>query len=96
MNYENKIINDAIENGHQFVVLEPECVFDASIKEFHEHTGRLVYDVEELLNCLSDNYDWDPVQSLEWFDYNIFDLTFLDGGPIFYDKFEEKYLTIDS
>ena len=33
--------------------------------------------------------------ALEWFDFNIFDLTYMDGGPIFYDEFEEKYLTLN-
>jgi len=95
MKYKNETIQKAVEEGNKFIVLEPQDVFDSAVKEFHQELKRLVYDVEELLECLSSAYDWDAVQSLEWFDYNVYDLTFLEGGPIFYDKFEEKYLTVD-
>ncbi len=94
MNLADKIIEDAIEDGHEFMVLEPKEVFEDSLKEFHRKESRLVYNVDALLQCLKDAYGWDAVMALEWFDYNIFDLTFMDGGPIFYDEFEEKYLTL--
>lgn len=95
MSFANKIIKDAIDQGHKFIVLEPKSVFQNSIKEFHSKEQRLVYNVDALLQCLKDAYGWDAVMALEWFDYNIFDLTFTVGGPIFYDEFEEKYLTIN-
>jgi len=95
MSFANKIIKDAIDEGHNFVVLEPKSVFQNSVKEFHPKERRLVYNVDALLQCLKDAYGWDAVMALEWFDCNIFDLTFVDGGPIFYDEFEEKYLTIN-
>lgn len=94
MSFADKIIQEAIRDGHEFVVLEPREVFENSIKEFHTKESRLVYNVDALLQCLKDAYKWDAVMALEWFDYNIFDLTFVDGGPIFYDEFEEKYLTL--
>ena len=94
MNLADKIIEEAIEDGHEFMVLEPKEVFKGSLKEFHLEETRLVYNVDALLQCLKDAYGWDAVMALEWFDYNIFDLTFVDGGPIFYDEFEEKYLTL--
>lgn len=96
MNFANKIIEDAVADGHKFMVLEPKEVFGNAIKEFHVKENRLVYNVDALLQCLKDAYNWDAVMALEWFDYNIFDLTYMDGGPIFYDEFEEKYLTLKS
>jgi hypothetical protein len=95
MQYTNDIIQEAVEKGHEFIILEPQEVFESSIKEFHDEEGRIVYEVNDLLECLTEAYDWDAVMALEWFDYNVFDLTFMDKGPIFYDKYEQKYLTID-
>ena len=69
MTYNNKIINKAIDDGCEFIVLEPKEVFDSAVKEFRTDINRLVYDVELLLECLADNYDWDAIQTLEWFDY---------------------------
>lgn len=94
MSFKNKIIEDAIEDGYTFMILEPKEVFEESVKEFDLEKERLVYNVDALLECLRKAYDWDPVMALEWFDYNIFDLTFIPDGPIFYDEFEEKYLTL--
>tara|TARA_R110000772_G_scaffold59333_3_gene134351 strand:- start:296 stop:601 length:306 start_codon:yes stop_codon:yes gene_type:complete len=96
MSFTHEIIEKAIEDGHTFIVLEPKEAFKNSVREFHTEENRLVYNVDALLQCLRDAYDWDPVQALEWFDYNVFDLTFMTGGPIFYDEFEEKYLTLES
>jgi len=95
MSFASELIEEAVEDGHSFIVLEPKDVFEDSIKEFFTKEGRLVYNLNALLDCLKDAYEWDAVDALEWFDYNIFDLTYMDGGPIFYDEFEEKYLTID-
>ena len=95
MNFADEVIETAIHKGHRFVILEPRDVFAPSVMEFREDCGRLVYKVDILLSCLAEAYGWDPVGCLEWFDYNVFSLTYMDGGPIFYDEFEEKYLTID-
>lgn len=95
MNFAEMTIRDAVEDGHKFLVLEPRDVFAPAVMEFHRKESRLVYNVDVLLSCLSNAYGWDPVESLEWFDFNVFDLTYMDGGPIFYDEYEEKYLTID-
>jgi len=95
MNFADEVIETAIHNGHRFVILEPRDVFAPSVMEFREDHGRFVEKVEILLSCLAQAYGWDPVGCLEWFDYNVFSLTYMDGGPIFYDEFEEKYLTID-
>ena len=95
MSFADEIIKSAEESGHKFVVLEPREVFAPSVMEFREDLSRLVYKVDILLSCLADAYGWDPVGCLEWFDYNVFSLTYMNNGPIFYDEFEEKYLTID-
>tara|TARA_R110001592_G_scaffold106073_1_gene298060 strand:+ start:614 stop:919 length:306 start_codon:yes stop_codon:yes gene_type:complete len=96
MSFTHEIIEKAVEDGHTFIVLEPKESFKNSVKEFHIEEKRLVYNVDALLQCLKDAYGWDAVEALEWFDYNVFDLTFMTGGPIFYDEFEEKYLTLES
>lgn len=95
MTYANQLIEDAVNNGHSFLVLEPRDVFAPAVMELHPTENRLVYKVDILLSCLADAYGWDPIECLEWFDYNIMDLTYMRGGPIFYDEFEEKYLTIN-
>jgi hypothetical protein len=95
MNFEEEMIQEAIMDGHCFIILEPRSVFDPAIKEFHKKEGRLVYDIETLLLCLSKEYGWDAVGALEWFDYNIYSLTHMDGGPIFYDEFDQVYLTLE-
>ena len=95
MSFADEIIKSAEEKGYKFVVLEPREVFAPSVMEFREDLSRLVYKVDILLSCLANAYGWDPVGCLEWFDYNVFSLTYMNNGPIFYDEFEEKYLTID-
>ena len=95
MSFADEIIKSAVESGYKFVVLEPREVFAPSVMEFREDLSRLVYKVDILLSCLANAYGWDPVGCLEWFDYNVFSLTYMNNGPIFYDEFEEKYLTID-
>lgn len=96
MNFSEIIIQKAVEDGHTFMVLEPREVFSPAVQEFHSEQKRLVYNVDILLSCLSTAYDWDPIESLEWFEYNVFDLTYMKGGPIFFDEFEQIYLTIDN
>ena len=95
MSFAEKVIQQAVEDGYNFVVLEPRDIFAPSVMEFNHHHKKLVYKVDILIACLSKAYGWGPVESLEWFDFNVFDLTFMDGGPLFYDEFEQKYLTID-
>ena len=95
MNLAEEAIEEGLISGHSFIILEPKEVFNPSIKEFHKKEGRLVYDIEALLKCLSKEYGWDAVGSLEWFDYNIYCLTHMDGGPIFYDEFDQVYLTLE-
>ena len=95
MTYADQLIENAVSEGHTFLVLEPREIFAPAVMELHPTENRLVYKVDILLACLSDAYGWGPIESLEWFDFNIFDLTFYRGGPIFYDESEEKYLTID-
>lgn len=95
MNFAEQTIQDAIDDGHEFMVLEPQRVFAPAVKEFHRKEKRLVYDIDVLLTCLSKEYGWDPVGSLEWFDYNIYSLTHMQGGPIFFDEFDQIYLTLE-
>jgi len=95
MTYADQLIEEAINKGHSFLVLEPRHIFAPAVMELHPTEHRLVYRVDILLACLAEAYDWNPLECLEWFDYNIIDLTHMQGGPIFYDEFEEKYLTID-
>lgn len=90
------LIQSAIDEGHSFLVLEPRDLFAPAVMEIHPTEKRLVYKVDILLACLSQAYDWGPMESLEWFEYNIMSLSFMDGGPIFYDEFNENYLTIDN
>ncbi len=91
----DELIESAIEEGHSFLVLEPRELFAPAVMEIHPTEKRLVYKVDILLSCLAQAYDWGPLESLEWFEYNIMSLSFMDGGPIFYDEFNENYLTID-
>ena len=96
MTYADQLIEDSINKGHSFLILEPRDVFAPAVMELHPTEKRLVYKVDMLLCRLSQKYQWDAVESLEWLDYNIMCLTHLEGGPIFYDEFNENYLTIDS
>jgi len=95
MSFADELIQSAVEDGHSFLVLEPRHVFESSVMEIHPELNRLVYKVDVLLSCLSEAYDWGPMESLEWFEYNIMSLSYMEGGPIFYDEFNENYLTID-
>ena len=91
----DELIQSAIDEGHSFLVLEPRELFAPAVMEMHPELNRLVYKVDILLACLSEAYDWEPMEALEWFEYNIMSLSFMDGGPIFYDEFNQNYLTID-
>ena len=91
----DELIESAIEEGHSFLVLEPRELFAPAVMEIHPTEKRLVYKVDILLSCLASAYDWGPMETLEWFEYNIMSLTFMDGGPIFYDEFNQNYLTFD-
>ena len=95
MSFAENIIHKAVEDGYNFIVLEPRDVFAPSVMEFNEEHKKLVYKVDILLACLSKAYGWGPIEALEWFDFNVFDLTFMNGGPLFYDEFDQKYLTIE-
>ena len=89
------LIQSAIDEGYSFLVLEPRDLFAPAVMEIHPTEKRLVYKVDILLSCLSQAYEWGPMEALEWFEYNIMSLSFMKGGPIFYDEFNENYLTID-
>jgi len=95
MTYADQLIQQSIDEGYSFLILEPRDIFAPAVMELHPTEKRLVYKVDILLSCLSQAYDWGPLESLEWFEYNIMSLSFMDGGPIFYDEFNENYLTID-
>jgi hypothetical protein len=95
MNFAEQTIQDAIEDGNKFIVLEPREVFAPSVMYFEQTHKRLVYNLDILLACLSKAYGWDAIESLEWFDYNVFPLTHMEKGPLFYDEYEEKCLTIE-
>ena len=95
MNFSEQTIQDAVDDGYEFMVLEPREVFAPAVKEFHHDERRLVYSVDVLLACLSKEHGWDPIGSLEWFDYNILPLTHMSGGPLFYDEYEDIILTLE-
>ena len=95
MTYADQLIQQSIDEGHSFLILEPRDIFAPAVMELHPTEKRLVYKVDILLSCLSQAYDWGPLESLEWFEYNIMTLSYMEGGPIFYDEFNENYLTID-
>jgi len=87
----NKFIDEGVKAGYEFVVIEPKECYNESIVAFDE--GRLVYDVEKLMNCTREYYDWDYTAAIEWFEYNTLALTYMSGGPLFFEEEEEFYLT---
>ena len=89
----NKFIEDGVKAGYNFIVLEPQSSLNKAIVGFDKEHGRLVYEVDKLLVCFKDDSDMDAVEALEWFDYNVIDLTYMKNGPLFYDKNEKNYLT---
>ena len=46
----NKFIDEGVKAGYEFVVIEPKECYNDSIVAFDG--GRLVYDVEKLMNCI--------------------------------------------
>jgi len=96
MTYADELIQSAIDEGHSFLILEPRELFAPAVMEIHPTKKRLVYKVDILLACLSEAYDWGPLEALEWFEYNISSLSYMAGGPIFYDEYNENYLTFDN
>tara|TARA_R110001606_G_C15388565_1_gene651226 strand:- start:3368 stop:3652 length:285 start_codon:yes stop_codon:yes gene_type:complete len=92
----NNIIEEAEKEGYEFIFLEPEEDFDSAIKEFLSTEGRLVYNVSELLDCLSRAHKWNSLESIEWFDYNILPLAQMRGGPVFYDVWDKEYIGLNN
>jgi hypothetical protein len=95
MSFADEVIEKAVKEGYTFLVLEPKEAFAPAVMEFSEQHKRLVYNIDILLSCFSEEYGWDPIESLEWFDYNVFSLTHMEGGPLFFDEFEGKILTVE-
>ena len=89
----NKFIDEGVKAGYEFVVIEPKECYNESIVAFDG--GRLVYDVEKLMNCTREYYEWDYSTAIEWFEYNTLALTYMSGGPLFFEEEEEFYLTHD-
>lgn len=86
----NKFIKEGLDGGHKFIVIEPQEGYNEAIVAFDK--GKLVYDVEKLMNCMMDYYDWDYPTAIEWFEYKTVSLTQMAGGPLFFEEEEECYL----
>ena len=82
MTFAEQTIQDAIEDGYEFMVLEPQRVFAPAVKEFHRTEKRLVYDIDTLLHCLSKEYGWDPVASLLLCGPVKANYTIINGKPV--------------
>ena len=87
----NKFIQEGLDNGNSFIVIEPQGGYNKAIVAFHK--GRLVYDVETLMKCMMKCHDWQYHEAIEWFEYNTLSLTDMKGGPLFFEPDEEFYLT---
>tara|TARA_R110001592_G_scaffold81527_1_gene241911 strand:+ start:1899 stop:2219 length:321 start_codon:yes stop_codon:yes gene_type:complete len=90
----NKFIDEGVEAGYDFIVIEPKECYNESIVAFDR--GSLVYDVEKLMDCTRRYYEWEYETAIEWFEYNTLSLTYMKGGPLFFEEDEEFYLTHDS
>jgi len=87
----NKFIDDAVKKGYEFIVIEPQECYNDSIVAFDR--GRLVYDTEKLMDRTRVYYEWEYETAIEWFEYNTLSLTYMEGGPLFFEEDEENYLT---
>lgn len=87
----NKFIDDGVKAGYEFIVIEPQECYNDSIVAFDR--GRLVYDTERLMDCTRMYYEWEYETAIEWFEYNTLSLTYMKGGPLFFEEDEENYLT---
>ena len=87
----NKFIDDGVKAGYEFIVIEPQECYNDSIVAFDR--GRLVYDTELLMDCTRMYYEWEYETAIEWFEYNTLSLTYMKGGPLFFEEDEENYLT---
>lgn len=87
----NKFIQEGLDAGHEFIILEPQSGYNEAIIGFDY--GRLVYDTETLMDCMRKSHSWEYPTAIEWFEYNTLSLTSMKGGPLFFEPFEEFYLT---
>ena len=83
----NKFIDDAVKKGYEFIVIEPQECYNDSIVAFDR--GRLVYDTEKLMDRTRVYYEWEYETAIEWFEYNTMSLTYMKGGPLFFEEDEE-------
>ena len=88
---ENPFIQEGIDSGSQFIILEPQEGYNDAIVAFDQ--GRLVYDVEKLMDCMRVYHHWEYETAITWFEYNTLSTTRMKGGPLFYEENEEFYLT---
>lgn len=86
----NKFIKESVDSGYNPIVLEPQTKLNKAIIGVDD--GRLIYHVESLLECFSE--DMDPIEAVEWFYHNTVETTKLECGPLFFDKNERNYLTL--
>jgi len=87
----NKFIDEGLKAGYEFIILEPQEGYNEAIVAFDR--GKLVYDVQALMNCMRKYHHWEYATAIEWFEYNTLAMTHLEGGPLFFEKEEEFYLT---
>ena len=87
----NKFIQEGIDAGCEFIIIEPQEGYNEAIVAFDR--GRLVYDVETLMDCMRKYNHWEYQTAISWFEYNTLSLTYMEGGPLFFEPDEKFYLT---
>ena len=86
----NKFIQEGLDAGHEFIIIEPQEGYNEAIVAFDR--GRLVYDTEKLMDAMRKFHHWEYETAISWFEYNTMSLTYMEGGPLFYEEEEEFYL----
>lgn len=87
----NKFIQEGIDAGYEFIIIEPQEGYNEAIVAFDRE--RLVYDTERLMDAMRKYHYWEYETAITWFEYNTLSLTYMKGGPLFFEEDEEYYLT---
>ena len=90
----NKFIQEGLELGHEFIIIEPQEHYNEAIVAFDR--GRLVYHTEMLMDCMRKYNHWEYGTAITFFEYNTLNLTHMEGGPLFFEESEDFYLTHQS
>ncbi len=87
----NKFIQEGLDAGYEFIIIEPQEGYNEAIVAFDRE--RLVYDTEKLMNAMRKYHYWEYETAITWFEYNTLSLTYMKGGPLFFEEDEQYYLT---